>query len=426
MNFRRISFGLFTFFTLTLCGCSTEEEQRPEEKQVKLRFAVANHILGGKSTIEYIRRFEDEHNCEVEVVDGSANTTQRLTEYTQLLENGSAAFDVMMIDVIWPGLLHKHLSDFSGDLGEDKNQFIASSIESNTVQGKIVALPWFTAMGVLYYRTDLLEKYDLDGPPETWDELSEYAALIQEGERAEGNEEFWGYLWQGKRQESLTCNAYEWQVSYGSEWIAENKSVFVNEEAAGAALQMARSWIDTITPATVLDMDEEMTREMYETGNVAFMRHWLYPYELMNAGDSAVRGKFHIAPLPAGPAGRSSTLGGWQLAVSKYSKNQDLAKKLAIYLTSNDVLRSRAVSAGFLPTKTDLLKDESLQQEVVWLPNLEGSFTSITPRPSNISRGSYPQVTAIYYNEIHKILRKENDIEAGLERIIETTEDALD
>ena len=73
-------------------------------------------------------------------------------------------------------------------------------VENNTVDGALVGMPWYTDAGLLYYRTDLLEKYGFESPPETWAELEEQAQTIQEGESAR-QPDFRGFVWQG--------NAYE-------------------------------------------------------------------------------------------------------------------------------------------------------------------------------------------------------------------------
>ena len=41
------------------------------------------------------------------------------------------------------------------------------------------------------------------------------AKKIQDGERAAGNPDFQGFVFEGKASESLTCNAVEWIYSYG-------------------------------------------------------------------------------------------------------------------------------------------------------------------------------------------------------------------
>ena len=70
---------------------------------------------------------------------------------------------------------------------------------------------------------------------------------------------------------------------------------------------------------------------MWQAGNAAFMRNWPYAYGLSNADDSAVKDKFDATALPGADEGQSAaTLGGWQVAVSKYSKNLDAAAKVRL------------------------------------------------------------------------------------------------
>ena len=66
-------------------------------------------------------------------------------------------------------------------------------VESLTVDGRLVALPYRTDMGVLFYRTDLLHKSGYRGPPSTWSELGEMARTMPLAkEHARGNTRLWG------------------------------------------------------------------------------------------------------------------------------------------------------------------------------------------------------------------------------------------
>ena len=49
--------------------------------------------------------------------------------------------------------------------------------------GKLVALPAYADAMFLYYRKDLLDKYDMQ-PPKTWDELTADAKKVMDGEKA--------------------------------------------------------------------------------------------------------------------------------------------------------------------------------------------------------------------------------------------------
>jgi trehalose/maltose transport system substrate-binding protein len=99
--------------------------------------------------------------------------------------------DVFIIDVIWPGIAAAHPIDLKQYFTEKElSEFFPRIVANNTVEGKLVAVPFFTDAGLLYYRTDLLEKYGFKNPPNTWTELQQMAQTIQEGERKAGSFDF--------------------------------------------------------------------------------------------------------------------------------------------------------------------------------------------------------------------------------------------
>ena len=96
---------------------------------------------------------------EVKVISTPNSATERLALYQQLLAAKSPDIDVFQIDVIWPGILANHFIDLTGKIpAEEVNQNFKAIVENNTVGGKLVAMPWFTDAGMLFYRKDLLEK----------------------------------------------------------------------------------------------------------------------------------------------------------------------------------------------------------------------------------------------------------------------------
>ncbi len=178
------------------------------------------------------------------------------------------------------------------------------------------------------------------------------AQVIQDGERAAGNADFWGYVWQGNAYEGLTCDALEWiESNDGGSIISPDKVITINNDKAAAAIDRAAGWVGTISPSGVTGFQEEDARNMWQAGNAAFMRNWPYAYSLGNADDSVITGLFDVSPLPAGDSGSgAATLGGWQLAVSKYSEHPDVAADVALFLTSREEQKIRAVEGSFNPT----------------------------------------------------------------------------
>jgi len=361
-------------------------------------------------------------NITVEVFDTPDAVQDRLGVYLQYFETKSSEADLYQIDVIWPGDLAEHLIDLYQYEGaqEQAAENFPAIIENNTVGGKLVGMPWFTDAGLLYYRTDLLKKYGYDAPPGTWAELEEMAMKIQDGERAAGNEDFWGYVWQGNAYEGLTCDALEWiDSSGGGTIISPDKVITINNTNAVAAVDRAAAWVGKISPAGVTGFQEEDARNMWQAGNAAFMRNWPYCYSLGNADDSVVKGKFDVAPLPAGAEGGhgAATLGGWQLAVSKYSKNPEEAAKLALFMTSAGEQKTRAIEGSFNPTIMFLYNDAEVCDASPFMCKLYDVFTGAVARPSTATAPKYNEVSTAFFQAVHSVLTGDNDGQTALEEL---------
>ncbi len=105
------------------------------------------------------QRYMDAHpNVTVKVLDTPDLVQDRLGLYRQFFEAKSDQVDVYQIDVIWPGDLASNFVDLNQYGAKDvTSQYFPAIVQNNTVDGKLVAIPWFTDAGVLYYRTDLLK-----------------------------------------------------------------------------------------------------------------------------------------------------------------------------------------------------------------------------------------------------------------------------
>ena len=357
---------------------------------------------------------------QVEVISTPNSATERLALYQQILAAGSSDIDVYQIDVIWPGILGSHFIDLSQHIDQAAiDQHFDAIVDNNTVDGSLVGMPWFTDAGILYYRTDLLEKYGKQ-PPTTWQELTEIAKEIQDGERAEGNDKMLGFVFQGKAYEGLTCDALEWVDSFGGGTIvADDGSITINNEQAAAALDLAATWIGEITPEGVLNYAEEESRGVFQSGNAVFMRNWPYAWALGNAPDSPIAGKIGVDQLPKGGADgkHTGTLGGWQLAVSKYSQNAEAAVDLVRYLTSLEEQKRRAIKGAYNPTLAALYQDEEVLEATPFFGELYETFTNAVARPSKVTGAKYNQVSSEFYNAVHEVLSGKTDAASSLEAL---------
>src|SRR5690554_3010597 len=363
------------------------------------------------------RYMEANPGVTINVLDTPDMADDRLGLYLQFFEAQSSEVDVYQIDVIWPGDLAEHFVDlYEYGASDVVDQHFPAIVENNTVDGRLIAIPWFTDAGLLYYRTDLLEKYGYDGPPATWDELEEMAATVMEGERAEGNSDFWGYVYQGNAYEGLTCNALEWIASAGGgSIISPAGQITINNSAAVGIIDQMAAQVGSISPNGVLGFDEEAARNMWEAGNALFMRNWPYAYSLGNAESSAIAGSFDVSPLPAGDGGApAATLGGWQLGVSAYSTNPELAADVALYLASYDEQKIRAVDGSLNPTIMALYEDADVLEAVPFFGSLYDVFINAVARPSTATAPQYASVSQQFYRAVHSVLSGDEDAATAL------------
>ena len=364
-------------------------------------------------------------NVVIDILEMPDSATERLNLFLQFFEAESPDIDVLQVDVIWPAIIAPHVVDWNDYFTEDEiGEFFTDMVGGQTVDGRLVAIPFFADAAGMYYRTDLLDKYGVD-VPETWADVAEAAEIIQEGEQAEGNEEFVGYVWQGNDYEGLTCDAHEWLVaSTGDSFITADGEVNVTDAAFAAVVESAVGWVGTVSPEGVTTYQEEDSRNVFQSGNAAFMRNWPYAYNLGNAEDSPVAGNIDWVPLPTGESRVAACLGGWQIAVSQYSDNIDAAVEFAQYLTSFEQQRNRALVQGQLPSRPAVYEDGLVSADPLFQragPILATAF----PRPSVITGDRYAEASAIFSGGIHDILTGEIGVEEGLTELEAALEDFL-
>ena len=353
-----------------------------------------------------VAEWEKKTGNKVKLYSDPKDSSEKLALFRQQFGAGASDVDVLMVDVVWPGILKEHLLDLKEATKGSEKDFFPAIVANNTIDGKLLAMPWFTDAGLLYYRKDLLEKYK-EKVPTTWDELTATAKKIQDGERAAGNKDMQGYVFQAKASETLTCNALEWVASYNGGTIVDNTGkITINNPGAAKALDTAAGWVGTIAPKGVLNYAEEEARGVFQNGNSVFMRNWPYAWSGAQSADSKIKDKVGVSPLPKGGAdGRNAaTLGGWQLAVSKYSKHRKEATDLVMFLTSKEIQKQRAIDGAYNPTIPALYQDKDILAKNPFFGDLMKVFESSVARPSTPTGAKYNEVSNAFWNASSSVL----------------------
>src|SRR3984893_357093 len=391
---------------------------------VSVRCAGDSSGTGGALIKALCDEWSQKTGNKVEIISRPQDASATLQQYQQYWAAKSGDVDVYQIDVIWQSIAGPHAVDLKKYFKPDEiSQHFPRIIENNTVNGKLVSVPWFTDAGVLYYRTDLLQKYGYKEAPKTWEELTEMGKKIQEGERKAGNADFQGFVFEGKASESVTCNAIEWVYSYGGGDIIEpNKKVTINNPKAIKALETAKSWVGTISPLGVTTYGEEEARNLWQAGNAAFMRNCPYAFALGQDPKSVISGKFDISVLPKGgdDGKNAAALGGWQLMVSAYSKVPDAAADLVKYLTSSEEQKKHSIALSQLPTLPALYSDPDVLAKAPFFKNILPVLENAVARPSTVTGADYNQLSTVFFQSVNKVLsggQSAKDAVAAVEKV---------
>jgi trehalose/maltose transport system substrate-binding protein len=135
---------------------------------VTIRIAADSDVgLAGKWTKARCLEWAAKTGNQVEYLNLPPSANDVLTLFSQYWAAQTPDLDIYQIDVCWPGMAAAHAVDLKKYFsGQDMAQFFPRIVENNTVDGRLIGIPFFTDAGLLYYRTDLLEKYGYKEPPQ--------------------------------------------------------------------------------------------------------------------------------------------------------------------------------------------------------------------------------------------------------------------
>jgi trehalose/maltose transport system substrate-binding protein len=386
---------------------------------------IGDSVGGGHTRdVALAKQFSKDTGIKVKVVPHPTASDASYSQLARVFSSKSSSFDVAMLDVVWPGAFAPYLVDLKPKLGKQAKLHSQGIIRNDTVDGKLVAMPWFGDFGILYYRTDLLKKYGYKSPPKTWTQLFAMAKKIQDGEQA-SNDKFTGFVFQGNSYEGLTCDALEWYQSSGAGGFIDNGKVTINNPKGAAVLNLFASQIGKTTPRDVTTYQEGEAHTAFVEGNAAFMRNWPYAYSIgQDPKSSKIVGKFSVTVLPHGPGGKPvGTVGGWQLGVNKYSKHVDASIEFVRYMTSPAVEKFDAITNSNVPTIPSVARDKLVVKTNPYLKPEIANVIRVT-RPASSLKTHYNEGSKAIYQGINQILNGKSassvlpGIQSQLERIL--------
>src|SRR4051794_15893249 len=228
------------------------------------------------------------------------DTGQDFDQLRTEFQAGGGDIDLIGGDVIWPAQLAEpgYILDLSDRFTEeDRQAFLPGPVESNMYEGRVYGVPWYTDVGLLYYRQDLLEQSGFSEPPATWDELKDQARKVMQDSGTEN-----GVIFQGSNYEGGVVNGLEYIYSHGGTVLDDNdqSKVVIDSPESARGLQTERSMIEEgVAPQAVTTYTETESEALFLRGDSVFLRTW--PQLYSKAGDpeqsSIDQARLGVAPL---------------------------------------------------------------------------------------------------------------------------------
>jgi len=317
---------------------------------------------GGKYTISYNKL-------------PAAADDQRL-QMARRLAAADPTMDILGLDVTWEA----EFSEAGWILpwtGTYKQQAEAGTLkvplQTATWKGKLVAVPYNSNTQLLWYRSDLVPN-----PPKTWDEMiSDAEQLAKQGKP---------HLIeiQGAQYEGVTVWFNTLVASAGGSILTPSSA----HAAPGKAWQTALGTMKKLATSVAADPSlpvqmEDQNRLAMEAGTAAFELNYPFVYPSMKADKPDLFKHFKWALYPGVIPGQPArvTIGGIDLAISKYSPHPDLAFQAALCLRNKQNQLNAAIKGGLPPTLESLYSDPAMFKDYPFHADILTALQQASVRP---------------------------------------------
>jgi multiple sugar transport system substrate-binding protein len=362
-----------------------------------------------------VKQFNDSHpDGQVtfkELPDEADQQRQQMIQNTQIKNPNMG---VLSVDVVWTAEFAA--KGYVIELPADQfptTDFLPATVKSATYFNKLYAYPSTSDGGLLYYRKDLLDKYNLQ-PPTTFDEMKAACDTIRGGENDAKLECFAG---QYNKYEGLTVNFAEAVNGAGGVIVGEDGKPNVATPEATNGLQTLTDWFKTgYIPKGAITWTEEEGRQAFQNGTLIFHRNWPGMYSLANKtdGSSKVAGKFDTAPLPGITGPGVSSLGGHNYAIAANAENKGTAADFVKFMSSPEVQKSNTLATSAAPALASLYTDQEILKKFPMYPTLLKSIETAEPRPIAVE---YGDVTLAIQDAAYSALQGQQAPDAALQSL---------
>jgi len=403
-----------TTTTSTTQGSDTTETTAPAETSTTEPAAMVDCADGAEATVTFWHTYNTdgpenqqlmdvvipafEEVCPNITVDAVVMPYDGLHDQLIAAVAGGGLPDVMRMDIIWTpefaslGALVE-VESLPG-FAELAGQVLPGPLATNLYQGTHYGVPLDTNTQVLVYNTDLVPE-----PPATLDELRQVAEGFAD------QPDTWGLALGG----SGPWNVFPWFWTAGGSVTNDDytqASGYLDSAASIAALQ----WLvdlenDGLLGPSSIGSDPDSWGG-FSGGNYAMLSDgpWFFPIIGAEMGPNVVG-----APLPEGPGGSISVVGGENMVIFQTASNVDAAWAFTKFMLSDEA-QSAMAEVGQLPVTQAGLESPA----VTSVDYLAPFVTQLqTARPRTVVP-AWPQIDQILTDQFTAALRGTKSVEDAL------------
>jgi multiple sugar transport system substrate-binding protein len=279
--------------------------------------------------------------------------------------------DLASLDVIWTAEFAQAewILPWEGErraaAEEDK---LEGPLETVRYEDKVWAIPHTSNTQLLWYRKDRV-----DPPPDdfTWDEMIDQA--VENGTSVEV---------QAAQYEGLVVWINALIAGAGGQVVDEQGQAAVDESAQRAAEIESKLANSSAAPPGMSTNREDQGRQGFEAGRSDYQVNYSFIYPSAEAIEG-FQDKIGWARYPRTDKDSPSRppLGGFNIAVSAYSNNPDLAFEAAECLASPENQALSAELGGLPPTTESVYEEQKVQEAFPFADEMRESIDNAAPRP---------------------------------------------
>ena len=278
---------------------------------------------GVKLTIDHIPHLNIPAKIAAEVA------TQSGHDIVQMAGSGTEKFAPALIEV--QDLADKLAKKYGGwsPLAENYSQY----------KGKFYSIPDYFIDFPQLYRKDLWTEIGMPNGPDTWEEVRQGGAKL----KAKGFPLGIGLAHHNDSRNSW--RAIMWCYG-GSEVAKDGKTVTYNSKEVREGLKYLKALYKEAMTPEVLAWDDASNNRLLASGRGSWIHNPISAYRTIEGQNKDLANKIYIGLSPRGPAGRLSFANCLAYGITKFSKNQDVAKAFLEHLT-DDFKEAFKASTGY-------------------------------------------------------------------------------